>query len=76
MPQVILWIELFANIGTQNINIYVEYAINVTVDRGVYAAVDPLFSGRFIFPFFAANIIPTISIPAYATTSLMITLYW
>jgi hypothetical protein len=58
LPQIILWIELFANL-----------------ERGVYSAVDPLL-GRFIFPAFPVHFLPTISIPAYATTSLLITLYW
>jgi hypothetical protein len=45
------------------------------LERAVWAAIDPILS-RYIFPYFAANLLPTISIPAYAMTSLLITLYW
>jgi hypothetical protein len=58
LPQIILWIELFANL-----------------ERGVFSVVDPFLS-RYIFPLLAAHLLATISIPAYATTSLLITLYW
>jgi hypothetical protein len=49
--------------------------IRIHVERLIYHGIDPLWS-RVIFPQAAGNILLTLSVPVFATTTLLITFYW